>query len=428
MSVKFLGFFGVLFLFAFFVSAFACAASFNTTQLVVGTESGYGISNFAQAPDRIFPQDQVVLKMDFFTTKAEGATDVIVTTNTPFLSTDSAYSFGNLKQDEIRSVTLSFTVPSTTKAGTYTIYVYAKDANSPQKEVARIELVVNEPTFPGLLVANARSNAPIRTGGNSIIDVSLTNTGVLDAEDISVDIASNESKPFTPLEYDRKYVQKIAGGETVTIPFSVGVSSDASPGFYPLTVNINYQVDKVSQPTLKQKLGLKVESNAELLLTSDQSQAADGSTTLALTLANVGDTAVRGVYVKASSKDFRIQGASDKFIGTLNLDDSSNVALSLSPLQGKVQGIVTVLLSYKDALNQDHSSTQDINVGFSGGFQGNSTAGQTPAGGGGQRFIRQRGDQGIFLGLNLLQLGLAAVLLLVVGFFGFKWYKGRKKK
>jgi uncharacterized membrane protein len=425
-------------------------AVFNVTAVQTSLESDFRISDWQQAPDRVFPGDEVNLKMSLSTVRTEGVSDVLTTVLTPFDEITSTTKIDHLSYNEKKTISRVFTVPVGTKPGTYLIYVYASASSIPQQEVARIPLIVSEPSVRDLLLAQAAYNESVHTGDSTTISINLTNTGVLDAEDVYVQLVLNASGPFTPLEYDRKYVKKIKADETIQVPFLVGVEADASPGFYSLTVSIRYSVDKAVQPTIQQNLGLKVEANQELLVTSDfgtgtastsGTAGASGGTLLTLTVANVGDTAVRGVYVKASSDYYRIIGASDKFIGTLNLDDSSTMSLTLVPRGASAAGgaafggrgnatlggagsepTVTVLVSYKDPLNQERVIKQVIPLqvdSLAGGASG------TQASASGQRFVRPQQNQG-FLGISWIYWGGGAAVLVVL--VAFWWFKKRKKK
>jgi len=442
---------------AFFAAAFVVAlaallafapsvnAAFNTTAVQGSLTSDFRLSDFEQTPDRVYPGDEVQLKMSASTVRTEGVLDAVFSIITPFDETTSTTTVNQLVHGEKKEISRTFTVPEGTKPGTYLVYVYGSASLIPQQEVARIPVVVFESSVTNLLLAQLASNESVNTGDSAAILVNLTNTGALDAEDVFVGLTLNSSGPFTPLEYDRKHVGRIKAGETAQVPFSVGVDATASPGFYPLTVSIIYSVDNELQPAVQQNLGLKVEANQQLLITSDfgaasaaSSASAGGGSLLTLTVANVGDTAVRGVYLKASSDAFRIIGASDKFIGTLNLDDSSTMTLTLSPRAtaagaAGAQGArgnftageqaVTVVVSYKDPLNQERVIRQTIPVQFDAAAAANGASGSTAIGS--QRFVRQTPNQG-FLGISWLYWGIAAAALAAGA--GYWWFKIRKKK
>jgi len=415
-------FFAAVFLF----SPLACAA-FNVTAIRSSQESDFRIVDVTQIPDRVFPGDEVNLKMSLYTTKTGGVSNVVVTVITPFDDITSTTTFDSVISGEKKTVTRDFTVSAGTKPGTYFVYAYASASSIPQQEVVRIPITVYEPSVIDMLFAEVEGNETVRTGAAAPVVVKLTNTGVLDAEDVVVKIILNTSSPFTPLEYDRRYVDRVEAGKTVEVPFLIGIQADASPGFYPLVVNIQYSVDNAVQPTIQQNIGLKVQANSQLLVTSDLGSGSSSSTLLTLTIANVGDTALRGVYVTASGNGVRITGVSDKFVGTLNLDDSTTMALNFV-LSGRVADgasapSITVLVSYKDPLNQESVLKQVIPL------QANSTAagaqGPQAVSTSGQRFVRPGQDSG-FLGVGWLQWGLSA--LIVASGILYWWFKLRKKK
>ena len=414
-------------------------AAFNATAVQGSLNSDFRLYDVAQVPDRAYPGDEVQLKMYAATMRTEGVSDVIFTIITPFDESTSTTTINRMNYGEKKQVSRTFTIPSETKPGTYTVYVYASASSIPQQEVAKIPVIVYEPSVTGLILASLASNESVETGDSASIFIDLTNTGSLDAQDVLLGLTLNSSGPFTPLEYDRKYVGRIKAGETVQVPFSVGVDATTSPGFYSLTVNIVYSVDNELQPTIQQNLGLKIEANQQLLITSDfgassSSTAASASgSMLTVTVANVGDTAVRGVYIKASSDAYRIVGSSDKFIGTLNLDDSSTMTLTLSPRAAaagargnatmevvSAEQTVTVLVSYKDPLNQERIVKQVIPLQLD---SASDTSGSTTAAS--QRFVRQQQNSD-FLGVSWLYWGL--IIAAIAAGAGYWWFKLRKKK
>ncbi len=400
-------------------------AAYNATQVLLNTDTGFTINNFIQTPDRIYPGDQVRLGMSFHTTKLS-ATDVSAMASTPFLATSSEYSFGAMQKDAAKPLTISFTVPTTTKPGTYPVYLYAGDANTPQKQVAIIQTVVNAQVSQGVLMAEVRPREAVQTGKTAVVNIEVTNTGNIDARDVIIEL-TNKSAVFTAIESNRKYVPIVAHGKTETIPFTIGVAASASPGYYPLTVGMQYAVDNVAQPAIQQDLGVRVDANPSLLITTDQQYNSDGTVALSLNIANVGDTAVRGVYVKATSPNARIIGANDKFIGTLNLDDSSTIALTLSPRPNNTPDnptSVDVMVSFKDPVNVEHTINETLALDPTNVLAGAGSAARgAPAS---QRFNMHGGNRG-FLGLDLFQWGGMITVLAAAGFFGYRWYKRRKK-
>ena len=410
--------FPILAIAALLMGAAAVSAAFNVTQIQVVTKTGYGFSDVIQTPDRVFPGDEVSLRFSIFTTRNEGASNVVLTPNTPFLTSTTVFSLGTLAKDEAKNQLLSFTVPTGTKPGTYPIYFYGRDAATPEQLLAQYQITVNEPSVSNQLIAQADLPAPLQAGDSGTLNIAITNTAPLDAADVIVQISPDADKVFTPLTTDRKYVARIASGQTLAVPFEVGVSAGATPGYYQLPITIQYAVDQVIQPEIQQSLGIEVQAKPELLLTVDNAGAA-GSNAVTLTVANVGDTPVRGVYIKTSSRAFRIVGASDKFIGTLNLDDSTTMAINLQPRGGSGnESTLDVAITYKDPNNQEHVLRQSIPISANDLAAGNGANGAA-----GTRF--RQGTRGP-LGIDLIGWAVILVAVGVGGVLGYRWYKKRK--
>lgn len=187
---------------AFLAVAMALAplahAAFNTTDVVTSRGGDFGISDYTQSPDRVYPGDEVSLKMMLYSNIPGGVLEVVAIITTPFDTTTSTITIDNVSSTEKRQISRYFSVPEGTKPGTYALYVYASARGIPQQEVAKIAFTVYEPTVTNLLTAEASYNGSVSTGASEQILVNLTNKGVLDAEDVVVRLALNTSSPFTP--------------------------------------------------------------------------------------------------------------------------------------------------------------------------------------------------------------------------------------
>lgn len=402
------------------LTASAVTAAFNVTQIMVSKNTGYGFSDVIQTPDRVYPGDEVSLRFSVYTSRDEGARNVVVTPNTPFLTTTTVFSLGNIAKNDLQAELLSFTVPTGTKAGTYPIYFYATDAATPQQLIGQYQIVVNEPTVANRLLAEAKFEEPVNAGDSAKLDIVITNKDPLEASNVIVEVRPDADNVFTPLGTDRKYVEAIPAGASVRVPFDIGISAGATPGYYQLPITIQYEVDQVVQPKINQSLGIPVQAKPELLLTVDAATGtASGGNSITLTVANVGDTPVRGVYIRTASRSFRISGASDKFIGTLNLDDSSTMAITLQP-RGPASNDSTldVTVTYKDPNNQEHTLSRSIPVPaneLAAGANGNAAIG-----------TRFRPSPRGFLGIDFVGWAVIVIVLVVGGFFGYRWYQKRK--
>jgi hypothetical protein len=432
--------------FLMLLMAAGCWAQYEAAQIAANPDSAYGITSLQITPDRIYPGDQA--SVTFTIAPLSGSyTHAIVTTSAPFTTGSTKINFDQLSSSNPQRISFTMDIANDTKTGTYPLYVSVSDDKNPSKITATISLVINAPAQTSLLTASAAPEKPVIAGSEIPVSIVLTNTGAIDARDVTVAVVDS-SQTFTPLGTDRKYVGTVKAGGTVSVPFTLGVEASAAPGYKALTAKVDYTLDNLQQPQIQQQLGLTIESTPSLVVTSDQTTNADGSVALAVTVANAGDTAVRGVYATVDSRDYRVVGTASKFIGVLNLDDSSTVTFNLvqvaatgaqnfsggqRPFQAGGQNFtggaraadnrtagagssVNLHLSFKDPLNQEHTIDQAIQIGGANGAAAARTA-----------FARQTG--GIrFLGIDWT-IWAGAIVLLVVGYFAYRKYgPGKEKK
>lgn len=75
--------------------------------------------------------------------------------------------------------------------------------------------------------------------------INMRNKGLTEARDVNVTMVLDKDSTVFPFEindgnYDRNF-EKIDSGETVQLPYSMAIRSDAYSGYYPIKFNINYR-------------------------------------------------------------------------------------------------------------------------------------------------------------------------------------------
>ncbi|MFH0973518.1 MAG: hypothetical protein V1817_01880 [Candidatus Micrarchaeota archaeon] len=422
----------------------AQAVTFNVTHSGIFTSAGFTVTDLLQTPDRIYPGDEVQLRFFVKSTTAGVANNVKVIALSP-LAGEKDYALGDMAQGDSKAVTVDFTVPNSTKPGQYYVFLYVTTQEGNEKsQVGEVPITINEPVSSNALLASVSSSVNAYAGESVIVPVEIRNVGALPAKDVIVQMQFSSSNAIIPVGADRIFLSSIDASSSATANFTIGVNAGADPGYYPITLLISYKVDRVLQPTINQTIGLKTLAKTGLLVTVDT--ISSGTTTqpyLSITVANIGDTAVRGVTVSVSSDDFTFSGGSEKFIGTLNLDDSATASVTLTAKtsggnignignRGNVasvaadaggfaggSGQVTVKVIYKDSLNVEHTQEKIVSVRQN---LAASTANGQPSG-----FSSRRSQAFNILGLEPLQW-VIVILALILAFFGYKWYKKRKVK
>ncbi len=408
------------------VASQALAVPFNVTQAGVASNSQYSVTDLLQVPDRAYPGDQASIRFLLGTTVQAGIPDAQLSVLLPFATDNDKYSLGNIAYGAKVPVAIDFIIPNNTNPGSYYIYVYGASGDGGQVQVARIPFVINEPLLSNALIARIGNAGGVYAGGSAEVPIEIENVGSRPADDVVVEMHFGSDSALTPIAADRVFIPSISPNSTSNAVFQIGASPLANPGFYPINVIVSYKVDKVLQPEVNQTFGLKVVSKTGLLVTEDHSSAGGANaSSITITVANSGDTTIRSVYVSASSNDYDFSGPRDKFIGTLNLDDSATMSISATPKQGRTGNKITVTTSYKDYLNEEHVQSQDFAIN---GFQNNAAFGNAAGGQGlaGQRFGRRPQDFTIF-GFTPYQIG-GAIAAIVAAFFAYGWYARRKNK
>ncbi len=405
------------------------AATFNLTKSAGSFQSGFTLSDLTQTPDRIYPGDQARLRFNIENSGTETANNVEVKVLVPFLSQTSNFYLGDMALKEKKDIVLNFNIPNSTKPGTYTIYVYAAGTQGEYAQVSEILLTIYEAQFSNALIATVGEGIKVFAGDTISLPITLDNVGTRDAEDIIIQMQYASGNVLLPIGSDRVFLESVPADGTEALDIKTGINPSADPGYYPITLVISYKIDKVAQPSITQTFGIKVESKTDLLISADTSTASATGTgqSIVVTVANVGDTPVRGVFISADSEGYRFSGVSEKFYGTLNLDDSITMTLSVLPKGNTAgSGNIEISVTYKDSLNIEHIQKKEVEIGAATGFTGTDRSVTLPNGiGTNQRFGRT--SQGFTLfGLEPLVIG-GIVVLLLAAYFGYKWYRRRKK-
>jgi hypothetical protein len=103
-------------------------------------------------------------------------------------------------------------------------------------------------------------------------------------------------------------------------------------------------------------------------------------------LSNTGNTAIRSMYVSAASTDsLEVSGTSEKFIGTLSVDDFASFQVTVNQKrQGSSgnQNSIPITIVFKDNDNVEHTVRGNVPIASSSVLAATSaTSGTTPASG-----------------------------------------------
>jgi len=336
-------------------------------------------------------------------------------------------SLGSVPTNSSINTSIRLTVSSTAAVGQYTIplvFTYQDVLGSTNTQTLNVGPVnILEPSTQYRLSVDPKS--PTEAGSEAQFDITLDNTGT---SPITAILDMNSTTAFIPLGVTRVYFEPIGPGESETKQVTIGISSSVSAGYYtlPLTITLG------SGTSATQMVGIQVTTTPTITVsaTTQPAYLAPGSTgTVNVEIANTGNAAIRSVYANAEGGDFRVTGTSDKFIGTLNVDDSATLAVPVSVPRNLSIGSHTlrVTVTFKDNNNKAYTISKDVAIqaydSATAAANGATSASGTTGTNG--RFTR---STGVLFGLDWIQLGAIAAVLIVGGFFGYRHFKNKKKK
>jgi hypothetical protein len=400
-----------------------------TIPVVVAQHQILGIRTISVSPNVIQAGSAVTAQLEISNTGGV-MNNVVVSTpeNSTFsIEGQNQKTVGTIPFNSSASVSVDLRSSSSTPAGKYTIPLIVSYQDSLQN-------VINQTVSIGPVAVSDSSSAfrtyftPLndtKAGAEARFALTLENVGD-SATSAIVDL--NQTSEFTPIGPTRIYFDDIEPGANQTRVVTIGVGVSTSAGYYnlPMSITTNGQ-------TLVQNVGIAVDAPPEVTISTDTQpsfvSAGSREVKVLAEIANVGNGQIRSVYVSAGrSKDLEVVGATDKFMGTLNVDDFATFQLTVNVPPGLSAGTysIPITIDFKDSKNQEHVIQKDVEITIysaSDASRLNAVSGGTAATGTAGNF---RGSGGGLIGFNL-PTAIGAVIVIGIGFFAYKRFKGSRK-
>jgi hypothetical protein len=403
-----------------------------TIAIVVSQHQIMNVKTVSVQPQAIPSGDEVTITLDV--ENSGGAMNNAVISadgdSTFTLAGATQQTIGDVPSGGSKQVSVALVASSSAVAGKYNVPLVITYQDLLQNTVNQTILVgpvtVSEPSAQFMI--SMVPVTPAEVGSEAQFALTLTN---LAGSGISAIVDLNQESPFTPIGSSRVFFNGIGPGQSDTQNIVVGIAAGTTSGYYnfPLTITSNGR-------TYNQSIGLKLDatSDVDVSLTTQPQFVSPGSNGVRITaeIANIGNGPMRSVYVStASTKEFQAVGTTDKFVGTLNIDDFTTFQVLANVPQNLAPGdySLPISISFKDASNEQRTivknatitvySAQDagrLNV-LSGSAATGTTTGATGTYGG-----RQAG----LFGISYTWI-IGGIIVLVLAYFGYKRLKGNKK-
>ncbi len=398
-----------------------------TVPIVISEHQILAVNTISVTPLSIQPGDSLTAQLQIVNTGGVMNNVMIsVPANSTFtLSGASQQSVGAVPFNSSKTVNVTLSSSSATSTGRYTVPIVISYQDVLQN-------TINQTVYIGPVSVSESSaqfrititpETPAEAGSQTNFDVSIQNFGSSPASAV-VDI--NQTEVFTLIGGSKLYFDNIPPGANQTQTVDVGIGSSTLAGYYSLPMTVTSAGQSYNQTfgiVVGATPGIEVSSSTQPAFVASGTQ---GVMVLAQ-IANTGNGPIRSVYITTSStKDLPVVGATDKFIGTLNIDDFAafQITVNVPPSLPPGEYSIPINVSFKDSTNQLHNVQEQVpltiyspsEAAANNGFAGNATG-----------FRGRNGGGGGFFGLNLLEEIVLAVIILVLAYFGYKRFKGGKK-
>lgn len=177
----------------------------------------------------------------------------------PFEVTTTTFQtkyLGNIPSKGEKSVSLPVRVRADLPDGYYTVEIEISTEDGGYIAGGFVNIWISKPTGTEgeededekevSFVLGENQATPYGTYPN-VVDfaINMRNKGLTEARDVNVTMVLDKDSTVFPFEindgnYDRNF-EKIDSGETVQLPYSMAIRSDAYSGYYPIKFNINYR-------------------------------------------------------------------------------------------------------------------------------------------------------------------------------------------
>lgn len=316
--------------------------------------------NVSISKQPLIPGDAFTLSFTLHNTGSEMRDAVLSTNSTTFVLTGQArVLLGDLGAGQSSSVQLPFTASTGAGSGTQQLPLQIDFTDAfGQSKVASVTItpiLVEERSIDFFVDAGKVSGA-ISPGSVVKLSVNVKNIGN-DAALGTVAGMSVNSSVFTSLGPSEVFIGVLGPNEDKQVEFELGINGEATAGYYPLAVTIDYR-DKTGkrQAVVSKRVGVQVSSRDEVsVISSTKPEAATAGArhTLSLRFFNVGTNELRGASASIASDSLELIGSQQEYIGSITLDNPETVQFEVFIKNSVKPGLhaVNYTLDYVDAYN-----------------------------------------------------------------------------
>jgi len=344
-----------------------------------------GVNEFSPGQDatiKIIVQNSGVQNLQFVNGGSISRDDLLTTAktvsvglsagNAPIIVKSDPQIVGDIKSNEIRTVTITTKILPNATEGEYQIpltitYTYLAAADQPASDTLQSNYQQTSETFPITIKIKPQVKVDVLeavpenliVGSEGYLDLKIRNTGSEDGKKATVKLIRNGASPIIPTD-SSVFIGDFPHNGTVTSRYKVTISADAEKQTYPVDVVVTYENrdgDVVTSDI--ETIGIPIGGKISFAITSGPVQVVPGSqNVIQVEYQNTGVTTAFNAQARLSVVDPFTSTDDTAYLGDLKPGQTATARYQMSADDTAAVKDYTLdtEIRYRDALDISHSS------------------------------------------------------------------------
>lgn len=205
-------------------------------------------------------------------------------------------------------------------------------------------------------------------GSTHRMNVTLRNNANTHFNSIDARVSLPDGTPIVVSDTDRKRIQQLDGGETVTISYELLIDENAERGVYGIPISLTYENIAGTEISLEESTGVAIGGMTDVQIglerTNIQTSGTRGS--LTVRVVNRGQGQAKFVSVTVPENDesdaYELLSTNEIYLGNMIPDDYQTAEYDLYVSEEQDSLTVPVDVTYTDARGQEVERSFDVDV------------------------------------------------------------------
>ena len=316
-------------------------------------------------------------------------------------SGEAEQKFGELNAIEQRILEYKIRVDENAVEGENELSLKCTDGRGWSTQQIKIQI---QTRYATLNIKNVKTDPlMISPGEKSRLLVTVENLADSSMKDITITLNLTDVDIAPSGEIPQQKLRRINAGAISDIIFNIVALPTAEAGIYKLPISIAYTDELGKEYSENSMISIEVGAKPDFYVLADSTTitTSQKTGTVSVRIVNKGITGLKYVDVELlESDDYKILSPSKFYIGEVSSDDYETADFKISAKTSR-DFVMPLKISYRDASNNVYSEQMDVPF---------KMLSSSEAGGKGNGWF------------------VPVILLIIAGYFGYRFYKKRKKK